>query len=180
MSDNTSLTSEAYYGTQMKPDAYEPATAEWFGRLTADQCWTFARQQQVLFVDPLHRTYDLLPPYEDVFYTIFERNVWLNEVFGTLGFTFNFYKTTVEDTAVAITATLTLRGPDTVIGTAEGTYTTAGWKSLTIPLDADWHKTDLDNYGRLRVHACGYDTDPLGTVTLVRLNYCQLRGLPRD
>ena len=175
MSGDISLTSGAFYGTQMKPDIFEPATAEWAGRAAMNAGWLFARQQQEVFAEGKHDAHSI--EYSAaVTQQAFSRRFWLNEGCGTLVFRYNL--TSNADLAV-VSATCQVGddGGFAVIGTSDGgSHTTVGsWGNLTIRFDPDWNKTELTDYGWLTVR-CYSEGDTPRTVTF---NYSALSAFPR-
>lgn len=177
MSDNISLTAESWYGTQMKPDIFEPATAEWAGRTAKNAGWLFARQQQVLFDDGLDRAWSYTNQYLP-FQWFFRRRFWLNEIYGTFLFHFNLEMSGDTDLAV-VQGTLTEgygNGWD-VLGTCEGSYVSGGWKTLWIYTDPDWHKSTIDrDYGSLLIR-CSLDGLAQGKEAIFR--YMSFTGFTR-
>jgi hypothetical protein len=178
MSGNISLTTEdMFYGTQMKPDIYEPATAEWAGRTAMNTGWLFERQQQVIFGDGNDRTLIFETPVVG-FDQVFRRRFWLNEVAGTFYLLFH-----VDISATDLVLAGTIRQGYgwgwTTVGTGVGTWTTSGWKSLTIYTDPDWHKDapghELERYGELNLR--GIVTPSGGDV---RFRWFALSALPRS
>ncbi|MBU8871389.1 MAG: hypothetical protein KOO60_11045 [Gemmatimonadales bacterium] len=164
MSSDISLTGEDWHGTQMKPDIFEPVTAEWAGRVAKNAGWLFARQQQTIFADGADRSlrYDDQTP---LFQVIFNRRFWLNEVVGTfvLSFDLEYYETS----PVVVQGTLFMGYGNgwLELGTCEGSYTTEGRKSLTIYLGRDWHKDQNylvrnKEYGWLQVRCSTDGADP--------------------
>lgn len=171
MSENISLTAEGYHGTQMKPDMFEAATAEWAGRVAKNAGWLFAHQQQVLFNDGSGRL-QIFDEYYSSFYQLFGRRFWFNEVFGTAIFRFNI--SLHEDTdLLVVQGTLAFGG---VIGTCEGSYVSGGWKTLTMYLDPDWHNGTVNTgYANLVVRCSIW-----GLLTKEAIfSYCSLTGMPR-
>jgi hypothetical protein len=178
MSGNISLTADGWHGTQMKPDLFEPVTAEWAGRAAMNAGWLFARQQQAIFTEGQERQHVFETP-AFMFQQVFRRRFWLNEGLGTFKLTFC---ANVGAPELILSGTLTQGFAHgwADVGTCDGTYTTSGWKALTIYTDPDWHKdagvggTNFRNYAQLflwgRVTA-GYQ------VTLHRFS---LSGVPRS
>lgn len=157
MSSDISLTGEDWHGTQMKPDMFEPVTAEWAGRVSKNAGWLFARQQQTIFCDGLDRQFHYDVPYNQSFYfeRVQTRMFWLNEVFGTAVVQYNLvFGDDVDLVVVQATLFMGFGNQWQAVGTSDGTYTGGGWKSLTMLLDPDWHKDQNylvrnKEYGRL-------------------------------
>ena len=174
MSQNISLTAENWYGTQMKPDIYEPATAEWAGRGAMNAGWLFYRQQQALFSESKLDRYYIETP-EETFQQVFQRRFWLNELFG------EFVLITllaVEAAETVLSGTLSFGFANTAkypIGAFDGTYTTSGWKGLYLYVDEPngW-RIHEEAYGQLCLYAKN-----TGGGKSCRLSYCSFTGLPR-
>lgn len=174
MSGHISLTAEnTFYGTQMKPDIYEPATAEWAGRAAMNAGWLFERQQQVLFSESKLESYHVETP-EETLQQVFRRRFWLNEMFGTYSLRTNL----TVPIEVVLSATLSYGFANMVwlpIGTAEGTYVSSGWKALAIhATEPNGWRTQNRAYGELCLYA------RVKSTTTCRLNYCSFLGLPRS
>ena len=173
MSGNISLTSEVWHGTQMKPDMYEPATSEWAVRAAQNAGWLFERQQQVIFGEGLERWYQIETPamtYEQ----LFRRRFWLNEVFGMFYFRFYFELLGAES---YVAATMSYGWDHTAwapIGTADATYSSSGWKTLTVYAYRIGWKSNLNQYGQFTVNVANKLEEDT-----TNLRYCSLSALPR-
>lgn len=182
MSEDTSLTTGApWHGTQMKPDIFEPFTAEWAGRAAKNQCWLFQRQQQTIFTEGADRQYAV--PYSGGAYWGggFQRRFWINEGIGTL--MFRCYYTEHYVASGVLAATLRIgHGPVgdwSIAGTSDATWDSSGWKNLLIYLDPDWHK-DSASLDHAWLSMLTY-MEPLvpGEDCEMRFSYLSLTGFPR-
>lgn len=174
MADDIGLTGENWYGTQMKPDLWEPATAEWAGRLAMNAGWLFEQQQQTIWGEDEQREH-VLETGDDQFHQAFYRRFWLNEVIGTVRF--RFYLVRELETVIRATLYHGASGQDGV----EATYTTDGDKALTFELDEDWYISQVDppefNFASLRVHIRMPDAEPPPNAWFTRM---RLEGHPRE
>jgi len=181
MSGNFNLdvanTAGSWYGTQMKPDIFEPATAEWAGRAAKNTGWLFARQGQTIFARGNESSFiydDEYLPFQEALRCKF----WLNEVWGT--FTFRFC---LELSAA--TDLLVVRGTIrqdfggvffSNLGTFEGSHTTEGWKKHLVYANPDWFKDSSQSIGDFRL-SCSLNG--LSTGKEARFAYISLAGFPR-
>lgn len=176
MSEHIKLTGgvASLCGTQMKPELFEPATAEWAGRVAKNAEWLFPRQQQVLFSHAKSQEMhvDLNPWWTQ----LSNHRFWMNEVFGT--FALRFYLSIVVANDVVIAGSLFMGRDETwtLAGGDEATYTSGGWKTLSILPGPDWNMDDSVGswYGWLRLRGYSDDDD-----VNADFSFLSLTGLPR-
>ena len=167
MSSDISLTTGSWYGTQMKPDLFDPATAEWAGRVAEDAAWLFARQGQTIFVEGLNEGFTVV---YDLYHTpstgevVLLRDFWLNESAGTLvhRFQINFDGAYTDLVVFAATLWVGKGGGWRRIGTTDWATTTSSAPTpvtITMNLDPDWYYTNVFDYARysLQMRAQGVE-----------------------
>jgi hypothetical protein len=194
MSEHGSLTgNDTWYGTQMKPEMFEPFTAEWGGRLVHDTDWLFQRQMRLIYSDGYNREYAFQQTgFAWNFMEI--RYFWLPEVFGT--FTWAAYLRNPESsqdaaTLFAVAATLwtyALGGYDVIATTVGATWTPsegdATYFTLKLLPDPDWHALEVfpganNRYACLRVLGIIGADFGAGHPHWITLQNLSLRGDPR-
>lgn len=150
-------TAGSWYGTQMKPEIFEPFTAEWGGRVAKNAGWLFARQQQHIF-SRSENSHFIYPWTSDHFHKIFSQRFWLPEVVGTLkyGFYLQFIDNGLGDANLLVVNATLWNGYGngySWLGATEATYTTDGDKVLTLTFDPNWSHGNIRKYAWLRVYA---------------------------
>jgi hypothetical protein len=181
MSEDTSLTTGApWHGTQMKPDIFEPVTAEWAGRAAKNTCYLFQRQQQTLFCDGYDRGYTINVSDPVAWVVAFSRQFWMNEVFGTLALRYYFNRDLTSYAVVAGTFKVGHGADRVTVGTFDGTYTTGGMKTGWMYLADDWYKEHgCYDYGQLTIRAYIVPVES-GVPASIRFTYLSLAGWPRS
>uniref|UniRef100_A0A6M3IVL5 Uncharacterized protein n=2 Tax=viral metagenome TaxID=1070528 RepID=A0A6M3IVL5_9ZZZZ len=167
-------TAGSWYGTQMKPEIFEPFTAEWGGRIAKNAGWLFARQDEVIFAEGRERSRDFAPS-QTIFYDLFTYHLWVKDVHGT--FTFRYYVDPYNADLVRTKAQLISGG--NVIGTqaATGHHTGEEWASLVIIPARDWYRLGTRSAGKLTLQAYAEPTVSGGWGAYFTL--CSFSATPR-
>lgn len=169
MSEHGSLTgNDTWYGTQMKPEVFEPFTAEWAGRLVHDADWLFQRQNRLIYSDGYDTQYYLQRT--EFSWALAEwRFFWLPEVFGTITWAVLLTNPTdgqdrADETVFAATLQLLCKGVtyDLAVTPAATWSTPSGgeatyWRMKMTP-DPDWNAGTVypgtsNRFGYLRIQA---------------------------